>query len=117
LEEIRQGRPRGNTWTIWRRFLDTLCTETNGDTISKNKSDQSINREQRFSIGTMITKYWNSVPYKGMVIGNTEKYYKIRYEDNDEEELNHHEVKRHMEKNRVEGRMTEEIHGKYGDDS
>jgi hypothetical protein len=109
LEEIRQERPGGNTWTIWRRFLDTICTETNGDTISKNKRDYSTNDEQRFSIGTMITKYWSRIPYKGTVIGNTGKYYKIRYKDNDEEELNHNEVKRYMEKNRGEGRMTREI--------
>jgi hypothetical protein len=96
---MRQERPGVNTWTIWRQFLDTLCTETNGDTVSENKSDYSINREQRFSIGTMIKKYWSSVPYKGTVIGNTGKYYKLRYEDNDEEELNNHGKEQGRRKN------------------
>jgi hypothetical protein len=109
LEEIRQERPGGNTWTIWRRFLDTLCTETNENRFRNNKRDYSNNSDHKFSNGTMITKYWSGVPYKGTIIGNTRKYYKIRYEDNDEEELNHIEVKRYMEKNRGEGRMTREI--------
>jgi len=109
LEEIRQERPGGNTWTIWRKFLATLCTETNEDKTRKTTGDCSNNGDQRFSIGTTITKYWSRVAYKGTVIGNTGKYYKIRYEDNDEEELNHNEVKRYMEKNTGEGRMTREI--------
>jgi uncharacterized protein YbaR (Trm112 family) len=25
LEEIKQERPSGNTWTIWRKFLSTIC--------------------------------------------------------------------------------------------
>ena len=56
-----------------------------------------------FSKGTIIVKYWNGLPYRGIVTSNTGKYYKILYEDNDDEDLNHTEVEK------GEGRMTGEI--------
>jgi hypothetical protein len=40
---------------------------------------------------------------------NNKKYYKIWYEDDDEEELNHGEVKKYLEKNRGEGSTTKEV--------
>jgi hypothetical protein len=49
------------------------------------------------------------ITYNGIVINNTGKYYKIKYEDNVEEELNHGEVKKYMNKNRGEGQTTREI--------
>jgi hypothetical protein len=49
--------------------------------------------DEKHSIGTIITTYWEGISYIGTVIGNNGKYYKIRYEDNDEEELNNREVK------------------------
>jgi hypothetical protein len=60
-------------------------------------------------MGTKITKYWSGVPYIGTVIRFIGKYYKIRYDDSDEEELNHTEVDKYMKKNRGEGRMTREV--------
>jgi hypothetical protein len=65
--------------------------------------------KEKHSIGTRITKYWKGKPYKGTVTNNKDKYYKIKYDDNDEEELNHTEVTRYMEENRGNGRMIKEI--------
>jgi hypothetical protein len=109
LEEIRQERPSGNTWTIWRRFLDTLCNDANGNKPTNNNQQVSISNKFRFSIRTTITKYWRGVPYLGTITRNTDKYYRIQYEDNDEEELNHTKVEKYMEKNTGEGRMTREV--------
>jgi hypothetical protein len=113
LEEIKQERPSGNTWTVWKRFLNTICTHkeekrtgTNTTTIVE-ENEEAINN--KFSIGTIITKYWGGVPYTGTVTRNTGKYYKIRYEDNDEEELNHSKVRKCTKKNRGEGRTTSEV--------
>ena len=62
-----------------------------------------------FSKGTIIVKYWNGLPQRGIVTSNTGKYYRILYEDNDDKELNHTEVKKYAEKYRGEGRLTGEI--------
>jgi hypothetical protein len=108
-----------NSWTIWRRFLSTICKNNNEHTTNnKNNNNNNNNNnnkesntatEDKFSIGTTITKHWGGVPYTGTVTSNTDKYYKIRYEDNDEEELNHSEVAKYMKKHGGEGTTTEEI--------
>jgi uncharacterized protein YbaR (Trm112 family) len=111
LGAIRQERPGGNTWTTWKKFLNTLWNGTE-ERIPNNQPSADSRKEEkkdRFSIGTIITKYWKGVPYKEEVINNTNRYYKIIYEDNDEEELNHKEVERYMNKNRGDGRMIKEI--------
>jgi hypothetical protein len=108
LEDIRQDRPSENTWSIWRKFLRTLCTQNRKiDTQGYNNTIDTKIRQNK--IGTKITKYWNGIPYEGTVTNNNGKYYKIQYENNDEEELNHGEVKKYNEKNRGEGRTTGEI--------
>jgi hypothetical protein len=114
LEGIRQERPSGTSWTIWRRFLSTICKQeqeqtSNGNPNENNTGEDEGDDKDKFSIGTKITKYWNGEPYIGSVNENTGKYYKIRYEDNDEEELNHTEVEKCKKKNRGEGRTTSEI--------
>jgi hypothetical protein len=114
LEEIKQERPRGNTWTVWKWFLNTICKNKGGNIANKNTNiiidDNEEEYNNKFSIGTLITKYWKGIPYTGIVAGNTGKYYKIRYyEDNNEEELNHTVVRKHTNKNRGEGRTTREI--------
>jgi hypothetical protein len=38
LEEIRQERPGERTWTIWRRFLDTICKDVNEYTKNTKKN-------------------------------------------------------------------------------
>ena len=42
----------------------------------KGNTDTNI-----FSKGTIIVKYWNGLPYRGIVTSNTGKYYKISYEE------------------------------------
>ena len=109
LNEITQERPEGNTWAIWRRFLTTICKNKYTKEQQTRDKGNRDNADQRFSIGTIIDKYWNGVKYTGRIISITEKYYRIQYEDNDEEELNHQEVNKYMKKHRGEGRMTGEI--------
>jgi hypothetical protein len=113
LEEIKQERPGGNTWTVWKRFLNTLCTykeatrtAMNIDKIMEKTEEETRNK---FNIGTIITKYWGGTPYIGTITRNTGQYYKIRYKDNDKEELNHSEVRKYANKNSGEGRSTREI--------
>jgi hypothetical protein len=108
LEEIKQERPNGNSWAVWRKFLSTLCKNEMENTIYNNKKEKKGDRI-RHSIGTEITKYWRGIPYIGKVISSIDKYYKVLYEDSDEEELNHGEVNKYMKKNRGEGRMTGEV--------
>ena len=69
----------------------------NGDKNSniQKKSNKKIdveNRTDKFIIGTKIIKKLNGVPYEGKVIGYNKSKYKIRYTDNDEEELGHQTV-------------------------
>jgi hypothetical protein len=111
LEEIKQERPSGNLWTVWRKFLSTICRNKKEDTIynEKSKGDRIKRR-----IGTKITKYWSGIPYIGKVISSIAQYYKVQYEDGDEEELNHGEVTKYMKKNCGEGRMTREIGKRMG---
>ena len=160
LTEIIQERPGDQSWTVWRKFLKTICksnlnqgpnpestepslfesridpkptepgsepgsssrlnlfTEPRTEATSLENRDTLIENEglqqrkeviDKVSIGTFILKYWVGVPYRGIVTNNKGKYYKILYEDNDEEELNHTEVIKHEKKNREEGRMTGEI--------
>jgi hypothetical protein len=77
--------------------------------IENEELQQRKEAIDKVSTGTFILKYWVGVPYRGIVTNNTGKYYKILYEDNDEEELNHTEVIKYEKKNRAEGRMTGEI--------
>jgi hypothetical protein len=111
LGAIRQDRLGRNTWTTCKKFLNTLCNGTE-ERITNNQPSADSKKEEkkdRFSIGTIITKYWKGVPYKGEVINNTNRYYKIIYEDNDEEELNHKEVEQYMNKNRGDSKTIWEI--------
>jgi hypothetical protein len=79
LEEIRQERPSRTSWTIWRRFLGTICkdVEEKISTTNINENDKEEDHKYKFSKGTNITKYWNGVPYIGTIIDNTGKNYKI----------------------------------------
>jgi hypothetical protein len=108
LEEIKQERPNGNSWTAWRKFLRTICKDENESAIYNNTKETKGERIKH-SIGTTITKYWRGVPYIGTIISSTTQYYKVLYEDGDEEELNHGEINKFMKKNRGEGRLTGEI--------
>jgi hypothetical protein len=165
LNEITQEKPGDQSWTVWRKFLKTICklnpnqeprfdprsdprskdlrtnprpnepgpeprtepssysrlnldTEPRIDPTTMENSDTLINHEglqqqkeeiDKVSTGTYILKYWVGVPFRGIVMNNTGKYYKILYEDGDEEELNHTEVVKYERKFRGEGRLTNEI--------
>jgi hypothetical protein len=113
LNEVKQERPGEQAWVVWRRFLNTRCK--NKEVKKENKTTITINDKEedstknKFSIGTIVTKFWRGIPYTGTITENTGKYYKIRYEDNDEEELNHSEVRKYVNKSSGEGRTTSKV--------
>jgi hypothetical protein len=108
LEDIRQERPDESKWSIWRKFLKTICKDN--DNNRNETTTRTADNKETHTIGTTITKYWNGIPYIEKVINKTDKYYKIKYyNDNDEEELNHGEVQKYMDKNRGNGRSKKEI--------
>ncbi|OEU19894.1 hypothetical protein FRACYDRAFT_235957 [Fragilariopsis cylindrus CCMP1102] len=160
LNEITQERPGDQSWTVWRKFLKTICKPSSNQGSNPESTESSLfaprieprptepgsepgpssrlnlsteprteptpmeNRDalieneglqqrkdviDKVSIGTFLLKYWVGVPFRGIVMNNTGKYYKILYEDGDEEELNHTEVVKYEKKYREEGRMTGEI--------
>lgn len=45
-------------------------------------------------IGTKIKKDFNGVKYKGYIKKYNDLFYKIKYLDNDQEDLNHYKVSR-----------------------
>jgi hypothetical protein len=105
LEDIKQERPGDTAWGVWRSFLRTICKdeEERKHHIVENKP------KEKHDTGTKIIKYWSGISYIGTVTDNKQKYYKVKYEDGDEEEMNHNEVKKYMEKHRGKGRMTREV--------
>jgi hypothetical protein len=101
LNDIRQERPGEVAWKVWRKFLNTLCKEEEGP-------DKNTMKEKH-PIGRRVTKYWDGKPYTGEVTDNEGKYYQVKYDGSNEEELNHTEVTEHLRKNRGEGRTTREV--------
>jgi hypothetical protein len=81
LEEIKQERPDGKSWTIWRRLLSTICKNEKENRRTNNNTDENRRGKDKHSIGTKITKYWRGVPYIGKIIKNIGTYYKVKYED------------------------------------
>jgi hypothetical protein len=78
--------------------------------LCKEEKDTNKNTTNgKHSIGTELTKFWDDKPYTGTVISNTDTYYKIKYDDNDKEEMNHIEVTKYIRMHRGDGRMTREI--------
>jgi hypothetical protein len=71
LEDIRQERPSETTWSIWRKFMRTLCTqETN---IINTRHTNTTDKTRQHIIGTKVTKCWNRLPYQGTVTNNNGK--------------------------------------------
>jgi hypothetical protein len=68
-------------------------TTTDTRPIERNKTTKT-----KHPIGTTITKCWNGIPYTGTIISHNGIYYKVKYDDNNEEELNHNEINRYMNK-------------------
>jgi hypothetical protein len=51
LEEIKQEKPQGNTWTVWKRLLTTICknkekavNKNTNNTIDNNIKEESNNK-------------------------------------------------------------------------
>jgi hypothetical protein len=72
LNSIKQDRPGEPAWTLWRKFLRTICKEKEEEEITNNEP------EEKHPIGTQVTKYWAGEPFIGTVINNADKYYKIQ---------------------------------------
>ena len=53
-------------------------------------------RDDRYMIGIRIIKTVNGVPYEGEVIKYCDQYYKIKYSDNDVEDLTHYQVTKYL---------------------
>lgn len=53
----------------------------------------------RFKVGTIIYKCFSGIPYKGKIIEPYDgRFYQIEYEDGDEEEMSHTDVKKFLPK-------------------
>jgi len=68
------------------------------------KKAKVVNNSPAYAIGTKIIKPFDGTPYKGEIIfyDTNSKYYKVRYDDGDKEDMDIHEVKRY----RVEASKT-----------
>ena len=76
LDGIKQDRPALTKNEADTTFLGNRTQSENRDTLNKDEAVMKRNgNTNRFSIGTIITKYWNGLPYKGIVTSNTDKYY------------------------------------------
>jgi hypothetical protein len=51
----------------------------------------------RYDIGTTLTKSWEGIPYNGKIISGNGRWYKVQYDDNDEEQLMHWEVTKYVQ--------------------
>ena len=68
-------------------------------------TQQTMLVTERFGIGTEIIKgFEEGTLYEGKVVGYRDIYYQIRYEDDDEEELEHGQVYKYLK-----ARATKEI--------
>ena len=63
---------------IKRKLCNNICVEERND---------------KFNLGARIIKKFNNVPYEGKIIGYRDRYYKIQYTDNTNEELTHYQVR------------------------
>jgi hypothetical protein len=51
----------------------------------------------RYNVGTSLIKYWEGIPYTGKITSNMGCYHKVKYDDDDEEELTHREVTKYVQ--------------------
>ena len=80
----------------------SYCKSINSPKINK-KSEASSRRVSideargRYKVGTIISKKFDGIAYKGKIIKPYDgRYYKIEYDDGDEEERTHSEVKKYL---------------------
>ena len=85
-----------------RQAIDDFFLLAPATTKPKKRAKQHIpptdDGSPRFKLGTTIYKLFDGIQYKGKIISYDAdaSLYKIRYEDNDEEEMYHLEVKAHL---------------------
>jgi len=63
----------------------------------QKKTKVVVNDSPTYAIGTKIIKPFDGTPYNGKVVSydTNSKYYKVRYDDGDKEDMDVHEVKRY----------------------
>ena len=68
--------------------------------VAKATSPRVSVVQSRYSIGTKISKAFdgNGIQYSGKVIKDNGRYYRIKYEDGDEEDMTHIELQKHIPK-------------------
>ena len=54
--------------------------------------------QSRYSIGTKISKAFDGVEYSRKIIRDNGRYYRVEYEDGDEEDMTHTKIKKHLPK-------------------
>jgi hypothetical protein len=66
MEKILEHNMQGQGKTVNRNV---------NNTVDNNIEDKN---NHKYSTGTLITEYWDGIPYTGTIISNKGKYYKIR---------------------------------------
>jgi len=75
--------------------------EEKNNNKSKNKNKIVIEeREDRFIIGTRIIKKFSGVPYEGKIVGYNGQWYRVKFTDDDKEDLTHYQIRIRL-KNRI----------------
>ena len=54
--------------------------------------------QSRYSIGTKISKAFDGIEYSGKIIRDNGRYYQVEYEDGDEEDMTHTDIRKHLPK-------------------
>jgi hypothetical protein len=65
------------------RVIETDC-DNNSDIFPRVSEVRG-----RYNVGTTLIKYWEGIPCTGKITSNMGRYYKVKYDDDDEEELTH----------------------------
>lgn len=68
--------------------------------VENNSNDRSPRVAEvrgRYDVGTTLTKSWDGIPYTGKIISDNGRWYKIKYDDDDEEQLTHREVTKYVQ--------------------
>ena len=107
--EITFAREEKLTGKKLKRAIDDYHFLTPGTTKRIKSKDVSSEEDEidtdvddgseRFKIGFKIYKLFDGIPYKGTVVGydETNKLYKIKYDDGDAEQMYHNEVYLHKD--------------------
>jgi hypothetical protein len=73
-------------------------SNNNNNNDNNNRRSPRVSEVRgRFDVGTSLIKYWDGIPFSGKIASNTGRYYKVKYDDNDEEQLTHREVSKYVQ--------------------